>query len=132
MPFGDPVSRLVIPQKTIITAASAGVDGAIVEVFASLPVKLDYLMIHWTQLSSVNDSIGNWDLMTGAAGLEVDRLGEMAHNRNQSPTRKESSVPWCGPVSLDVGERLSVRCKTDVGVALSMLWQAVGLEYPAQ
>jgi hypothetical protein len=132
MPFGDPVSRLLLPQKTIITGGSAGVDGAIVEVIASLPVKLDYLMIHWTQLSAVNNSIGNWDLMTGAAGLEVDRLGEMAHSRNQSPTRKESSVPWCGPVSLDVGERLSLRAKTDVNVALSMLWQAIGLEYPAQ
>ena len=79
-----------------------------------------------------NDAIGNWDLMTGAAGLEVDRLSEMAHSRDQSPVRKESSVPWCGPVALDAGERLSLRCKTDVGVALSMLWQAVGLEYPVQ
>ncbi len=132
MPFGDPVSRLLLPQKTIITGASAGVDGAVVELIASLPVKLDYLMIHWTQLSGVNDAIGNWDLMTGAAGLEFDRLGEMGCSRDQSPVRKESSVPWCGPVSLDVGERLSLRGKTDVNVALSMLWQAVGLEYPPQ
>ncbi|MCK5316953.1 MAG: hypothetical protein KAJ55_03515 [Anaerolineales bacterium] len=132
MPFGDPVSRLVLPAVNVISGASAGVDGAIVPIIGALPVKLDYLMIHWIQVSGVNNAIGNWDLMTGAAGLEFDRLGEMACSRNQSPIRKESSVPWCGPVSLDVGERLSIRAKTDVNVALTMLWGAVGLEYPPQ
>lgn len=132
MPFGDPVSRIVLPKRNIITAASAGVDGAIVEVIAALPNKLDYLMIHWTQVSPSNNSIGNWDFMTGAAGSEFDRLGEMAHIRNQSATRREQSVAWCGPVALDSGERLSLRAKTDVNVALTMEWQAVGLEYPVQ
>ena len=132
MPHGDPVSRIVLPKRNIITGASAGVDGAVVEVIAALPNKLDYLMIHQTQVSPNNDSIGNWDLMTGPAGLEFDRLGEMAHNRNQSITRREQSVAWCGPVALDSGERLSLRGKTDVNVALTIEWQAIGLEYPVQ
>lgn len=128
-PKGDPISILNLPRTIIVTAT--GADGPIVEVTPSLPHKLDYMMIH-TQSITNKSQLFNWDLMTGAAGLEFDRLGEMGMARNKVSTKQEQSVPWCGPVSFDAGERLSLRGKNNVSGASSISWQGIGFEYPAQ
>lgn len=128
-PKGDPVSILSFPRKIIV--CGAGVDGPIVEVIASLPHKLDYMIMTYQSIAG-SGSLQNWDLMTGAAGFEFDRLGEMGGARNKTPTKQEQSVPWCGPVSLDAGERLSLRGKHNVGGLQSVSWQGIGFEYPAQ
>lgn len=128
-PKGDPVSILSLPRTLFTTAA--GVDGPIVEVIASLPHKLDYMIMTLQSTTSIS-SLQNWDLMTGAAGFEFDRLGEMGNARNKVPTKQEQSVPWCGPVSFDAGERLSLRGKHNVGGGQILSWQGIGWEYPAQ
>lgn len=130
MPKGNPVNQLVLPRTIFVP--SQGVDGPIVEVIASLPHKLDYMIILWEHLRVNVDSFHNWDLMTGSSGSEFDRLGEMGGARINTYVRQQHSVAWCGPVAFDAGERLSVRGKKTAAGAIDCLFKALAWEYPVQ
>jgi len=129
MPKGSPVNTLILPRT--IFEPGDGSDGPIVEVIASLPHKLDYMIILWENLQLNSNKFTNWDLMTGSSGTEFDRLGEMGGAKQMIFTLQEQSVAWCGPVSFDAGERLSVRGKESGGNRTN-IFKAVAWEYPPQ
>lgn len=130
MPKGNPVNSLVLP-RTVFELLN-GTDGPIVEVIASLPHKLDYMIISWEHLRLNVAGFDNWDLMTGASGVEFDRLGEMGGCKIQIFGRQMQNTAWCGPVSFDAGERLSVRGKQTTASSVFAEFKALAWEYPVQ
>lgn len=126
MPLGDPTSVLSIPFISLLSGAV--MDGAWVQMSASLPNKVDYFMLGMCATATADED-GNFDIGTGPGGSEVVRLDEMPQARFKA-IKHDLSTSWNGPISLDSGLRVAARIKDSHSSALNYLLGATFLTYP--
>lgn len=112
MPLGNPINFQFLGPVTFLSGPAVDLDGSWVQLSASLANKADYFMAFVHPTFNIEDELGAFDIGTGGAGSELERLNELGQARHNSlTTRFDQSIVYQGPISLDAGVRVVCRIK---------------------